>query len=209
MKPFTKEVLERCTEVLQQHGLTRRRRGLAVWEVSNEIQGAITLLKRDFPDGTVSIDTYPQVYWEPVQRLYSAGLNTRYRAFEQPTQSRMWSFLNFSEPALVFKPQIVSDENLDRLSRHVKQRVIKKVLELAETADVVSFYLEELPYGGHRPEMYLCLMAWTKRTLKLDDEFDRAISLLNHAQFIDGLNVFYQQLKDSTVANSLISRSRI
>lgn len=205
LKPFTKEVLERCTEILLNHGLSRRRRGLAVWAVSSEIQGAINLQHRDFPDGTVGIDTYAQVYWEPVQRLYSAGLNASYRAFEEPTQSRMWSFLNFSDPDLLFVPELVSDESLARLSTHVEERVINKVLKLAEPTNVASFYLEEIPYGGHRPEMYLCLMAWMKRTLKLDEEFEHAISLLDHDQFIDSLSTFYARLKDSPLAQRLIS----
>ena len=205
LKPFTKEVLERCTEVFQKHGLSRRRRGLGVWAISNEVQGAITLQHRDFSDGTVQIDAFPQVYWEPIQRLYSAGLDARYRAFEQPTRSRMWSFLNFSEPDLVFAPEAVSAEKLARLSTHIEKRVVGKVIELAEPENVLSFYLEELPYGGHRPEMYLCLKAWMNRTLDLDDELEHATSLLSNEQFIQGLRVFYDQLKNSPAAKKLIT----
>ena len=209
MKPFTKEVLERCTEVLQKHGLSRRRRGLGVWTVSDEIQGAITLQHRDFPDGTVQIDTFPQVYWEPVQRLYSAGCNANYRAFEHATQSRMWSFINFSEPNLVFEPKVVSAEKIARMSDHIERHVVGKVLELAEPENILRDYLEELPYGGHCPEMYICLKAWMNRTLDLDCELKQAISLLSHEQFIQGLRVFYDQLRSSTVAKNLISGNRV
>lgn len=209
LKPFTKEVLEQCTQVLQKRGLSRKRRGLGIWTVSDEVQGAITLQHRDFPDGTVQIDTFPQVYWEPVQRLYSAGLNTQYRALQQPTQSRMWSFINFSEPNLVFTPDFVKTENLARLNTHIEERVIEKVLELSDPANISSFYLEELPFGGHRPEMHLCIKAWMKRTLMLDDEFEHALSLLSHGEFIDSLHAFYIQLKSSPVARSLISGVKV
>ncbi|MDX8352306.1 hypothetical protein [Cognatiyoonia sp. IB215182] len=209
MKPFTKEVLERGTEVMMRHGMSRRRRGLAVWEVSDEVSGAVVLQHRDFPDGTVQIDTCPQVHWEPVQKLYAAGLNTSHRAFQQPTRSRMWSFVNFSEPDLVFAPEFVSAEKLARLSTHIRHRVIEKVLELADPEDISSFYLEQLPHGGHRPEMYLCVRAWMNRTLKLDDEFEQALLMLNKNEFIESLTAFYTQLKNSAIARTLISSSEV
>jgi hypothetical protein len=64
--------------------------------------GAISLQHRDFPDGTVGIDTCPQVYWEPIQQIYSTVIGEKYRAVQTPTQSRMWSFINLGEPDLVF-----------------------------------------------------------------------------------------------------------
>ena len=113
--------------------------------------------------------------------------------------------MNFGEPKLVFEPGTVSAEKLARLNAHIESRVISKVLELAEPESVLSFYLEELPHGGHRPEMYLCLKAWMNRTLDLDKDFEHAISLLSHVQFIQELGIFYEHLKNSTEARNLIA----
>ena len=190
------------------HGLSRKRRGLGVWSVSQEIQGAIALQHQDFRDGTVKIDTFPQVYWAPVEKLYCAGLDDRYRAFERPTNSRMWSFINFSESDLDFAPEAVSSEKLARLRKHIETRVVGKVLEMAEPEEILDLYLSEIPAGGHRAEKYLCLKAWTKRTLELDEEFEHSSSLLNHDEFIQGFEVFYAQLKRSEVAQRLISENR-
>ena len=209
MKPFTKEVLEQCAQVLQKRGLTRKRRGLGVWAISDEALGAISLQHRDFPDGTVQIDTFPQVYWEPVQKLYSAGLNAQYRALQHPTQSRMWSFMNFVEPNLIFAPDFINTESLARLNAHIEARVINKVLELSDPTNISNLYLEELPFGGHRPEMYLCIKAWMKRTLLLDDEYEHALSLLTHNEFKENLHVFYMQLKNSAIAHRLISEVKV
>lgn len=79
------------------------------------------------------------------------------------------------------------------------------MLELAKPENILKFYLEKLPHGGQRPEMYLCLKAWMNRTLKLDDELQYVISLLDHDEFMDGLNTFYAQLKNSTHAQNLIA----
>lgn len=209
MKPFTKEVYERCMDILKTHGLSRRRRGLGIFTISEEIQGAIALFHRDFPDGSVEIHTVPQVYWETVQRLYSAGRNLPFRAFEQPTRTRMWSFINFGEPKLIFEPNSLNRDNFTRLSAHVEWRVLGKVLEMAEPKNALQATLDELPSGGHRPKIFLSIKAWINRTLELDDEFNQAISLLDHDHFIQSLTRFYDQLKQSDVAHELIKTGRV
>mmetsp|Transcript_22522 Transcript_22522/g.36494 ORF Transcript_22522/g.36494 Transcript_22522/m.36494 type:complete len:122 (-) Transcript_22522:646-1011(-) len=121
----------------------------------------------------------------------------------------MWSFINFCEPDLVFAAEAVSAEKLAKISAHIESRVLGKVLELAEPENVLQFYLEELPNGGHGPEMYLCLQAWMNRSLDLDEKLEHATSMLSHEQFIKGLRVFYDQLKNSAIAKELIKEEGV
>lgn len=204
MKPHTRDILDVCTELLAEFGLKKKRRGLATQTLSSEMIGAIALQHREFPDGTVGIDTCPQVYWEPIQRIYSFGIGEKYRAVQTPTRSRMWSFINLGEPDLVFVPNAQHAAQLMTLRSLVRKHVLPKVADLANETSVTAFYHEQIPFGGHRPEMYLSIRAWQTRSTKLDDEFDQICSRLNHQEFIDGVTKFYDRLRCSQEVAALI-----
>lgn len=205
MKPHTRDILEICTELLCEFGLEKKRRGLATQTMSSEMIGAIALQHRDFPDGTVSIDTCPQVYWEPIQRIYSFGIGEKYRTVQSPTRSRIWSFINLGEPDLVFAPNAEPAAQITRLRNLVGKHVLPKVIDLANETSITAFYHEEIPSGGHRPEVYLSIRAWQTRSTMLDDEFDQVCSRLNHPVFIESVTKFYDRLRCSREVAALLN----
>lgn len=205
MKPYTKEVLDVCTELLVEAGLRRKRRGLAIWKLNPEMLGAIKLVHRDFPDGSVMIDTYPQIYWEPVQRIFSIGIGEKYCVTHNPTVSRMWSFINLGAPELIFVPGDHHSPQLLRLHGQIRENVISKVLELANEAAILEHYRDDVPFGGHRPEMYLAIKTWQTRSILLDNEFDWVCSILTHQEFIDSVTAFYDRLRGSPEVAALLT----
>ncbi len=197
MKPHTREILDLCTECLVDAGLQRKRRGLAIWSLNQQMAGAICLSHQDFKDGSVRIDTVPQVYWEPVQKIYSAGIGEKYRFTHIPTRSRMWSFINHGEPDLIFAPNTIPAPNFSRLKEAVQQSVIPKVIELADKQNILEFYRKEVPCGGDRPEMFLAISAVLNRSTQLDEELEWIMSVLNEQMFVDSVTAFYRRIRCS------------
>ena len=203
LKPHTRQILDFCTNRLAEMGGRRVRRGLVACRLNDQMLGAIALQHREFADGNVWIDTYPQIYWQPVQRIYCAGTGQEYSATRIPTRSRMWSLGNVGEPQLSFHPAIGQKSGLERLAAFVKRHAIPKVLELADERSIENFYLEEAPRGGHRPEMYLAIKAWQTRSVLLDKDFTLMCSVVNRPEVVDSLTEFYRRLKAAANAIGL------
>ena len=195
MNPHTRDVLEDCTRFLVEQGLTRKRRGLAYWKIDQEIAGAVFLQHRDLADGAVRVEAAPQVYWEPVERIFSAGNDTHYQAFVAPTRTRQVIFRCAHAGTPIFHESENRSESLALLRDHLHNRVLPKVKEMAEKPRIFDFYRSEVPAGGGRPEMYLAMSAWEKRSLDLDGELDWICSLLTDDQLKDSVKKFYARLK--------------
>ena len=117
----------------------------------------------------------------------------------------MWSFGSVGLPKLEFHPDEDATENLGVLAKFIDWQVLPKIRELAAEDSIEAFYREEVPFGGARPERFMAIKAWQKRTVLLDEEFEWVCSVLKDRAFMDSVTEFYRRLKMSDELQSYLT----
>lgn len=170
--------------------------------------GAINLAKRDYPDQTVVIEPYPQVYWHPINQILAVGMRRKYSRFQQPTRSRLWSPLFFDKPWFEFHPNNDPIDTINALRQFTTSHLIPKVLDMANETDILRKTQRNIKSGGANPEKCLAISIWQNRTVDLDHVFQSIFKELEHDQFKNSFTEFYDTVHQSEdIAQLLASKS--
>ena len=205
MTEHTKAVLEAATSQLVALGLTRRRRGLAVWQMNDELWGGIGFVSQAH-ETRVRLLVVPQLVWEPIEQLVAHGKGLEYRPWNPSfvTRSDILPPLK-GEGGLAFEVPEVDSATLNRLKQFVAAEAIPRVLEMADLRDLASYFSDEAPRGGGRAERALAIEAWKKRSLELRDEYVTLRATQMRQENRTRFEQFYNQLCGSTDAWNVFS----
>tara|TARA_R100000322_G_scaffold53227_1_gene33018 strand:- start:3480 stop:4148 length:669 start_codon:yes stop_codon:yes gene_type:complete len=209
MKEHTKAVLEACTGQLVALGLTRRRRGLAVWQMNDEMWGGVGMQVQIMRDNSVRVVPVPQVVWDPVERLVAHGKGLGYRPWSPTAITRSRVVLPSKQVGpFAFPEPELHGSVLDRFGSFVRAKLIPVVLEMADEREILRHYRREAPKGVGRAEHALAILAWTSKTLDLTEDFGSLLSVQPEEEKRARLEAFHHRLCGSEEVRELIGPAR-
>lgn len=207
MKEHTKAVLEACTGQLVAQGLTRRRRGLAIWRMNDEMWGGVGMQVQVVRGGgAVRIVPIPQVVWEPVERLVAHGKGHGYMPWSPTAITRSGTL---APPKQVgpfeFREPEVRGAMLDRFGTFVQVRLIPHVLEMADERAILRHYRAQATKGPGRAEHALAIRAWQTKSLDLFEDFGSLLSVQSGEEPRARLSAFHHRLTGSEEVRALLA----
>lgn len=204
MKEHTKAVLEACTGQLVALGLTRMRRGLAVWDMNDEMAGGIGMQVQTTSSHT-RILPMSMVVWEPVERLVAHGKGVEYRPWSRMAITRSKFFEPSRKvPFLDFKDGEVDTTVLSRFRELVSDHMIPMALSLADERAMLTHFRSGATKGGGRAEHALAILAWQNKTLDVTDAYGSLLTAQSQEGARSRLERFHHRLIASESARSLV-----
>lgn len=206
MKEHTKAVLEACTGQLVALGLMRRRRGLAVWQMNDEMWGGVGMQAQFLRSGAMRVIPVPQVVWDPVEQLVAHGKGTGYRPWSATAITRSRVVLPEKRMGpFEFRDPEVQGAMLDKFGVFVRQRLIPTILEMADEREILRHYRAEAYKGLGRAEHALAILAWTHKSLELEDDLGSLLRQQTQDETRASLEAFHHRLRGSEEARALIA----
>jgi hypothetical protein len=205
MKEHTKAVLEACTGQLVALGLLRRRRGLAVWQMNEEMWGGVGMQVQLTRHGATRILPVAQLVWDPVERLVAHGKGTGYRPWSPAAITRARVVLPAPDtgPIEFISPEVRGDM-LDRFARLVQSDIVPTILNMADEGEILRHYRAGAGEGVGRAEHALAILAWVTKSLDLGADYGSLLSVQTQDETRSRLQAFHHRLTGSREARVLI-----
>lgn len=94
---------------------------------------------------------------------------------------------------------------LDKFGVFVRQRLIPTILEMADEREILRHYRAEAYKGLGRAEHALAILAWTHKSLELEDDFGSLLRQQTQDETRASLEAFHHRLRGSEEARALIA----
>ncbi|MBV7409875.1 hypothetical protein [Maritimibacter sp. DP1N21-5] len=206
MDEHTKAVLEACTGQLVALGMTRQRRGLAVWQMNDEMWGGIAMQVRLHGSGMVRVIPVLQIVWEPVEMIVACVRGLGYRPWGPASVTRSRLKLPSREIGPVeFRNPEVDGRVLDRFAQLSKKELVPAILDLADERHILQFFREGAGRGGGRAEHVLAIRAWQTRSLDVVEEYGRLLTLQTENDHRSRLEAFQSRLTASAEVQAILT----
>ena len=207
MNEHAKAVLEACTGQLVALGMTRMRRGLAVWQMNDEMWGGIATQIQFMSSGMVRVIPVMQVVWDPVERLVAHGKGMGYRPWgaTMVTRSRLVLPSRAIGP-IEFRDPEVDGRMLDRFARLATGELVPQILDMADERDILRFFLDGAGRGGGRAEHVLAIRAWQKKSLDIVEDYGRLLTVQTLEDHRSRLESFHGRLSTSQAVLEMLEQ---